>query len=130
MAEKKKSLKLDLTIFENKGKQDFAQIIQKNKHKAIQAFDIFMDGIKNEATDSKETRRILIQYVAKQQLSKDEELHLKTRVYDVLKKLGIGVPFILIPGATVLIPFILRAVEKKGINLYPNNFKGKAKNIK
>ncbi|WP_177219225.1 hypothetical protein [Lutibacter maritimus] len=54
-------------------------------------------------------------------------MHLKTRVYDILKKLGIGVPFMLIPGATLLIPFILKAAEKKGINLYPTNFNGKLK---
>jgi nucleoid-associated protein YejK len=125
--EKKKILKLDLSIFENNGKKDFVQIIRNNKDKTVKAFDFFMDGIKNEASDSKETRRILIHYIAKQQLSKEEELHLKKRVYDIFKKLGIGVPFMLIPGATLLIPFILKAAEKKGINLYPTNFNGKLK---
>lgn len=113
MEEKKKILKLDLSIFENNGKKDFVQIIKNNKDKTVKAFDFFMDGIKNEASDSKETRRILIHYVAKQQITKEEELHLKTRVYDIFKKLGIGVPFMLIPGATLLIPFILKAAEKK-----------------
>ena len=127
MEEKKKILKLDLSIFENNGKKDFVQIIKNNKDKTVKAFDFFMDGIKNEASDSKETRRILIHYVAKQQITKEEELHLKTRVYDIFKKLGIGVPFMLIPGATLLIPFILKAAEKKGINLYPTNFNGKLK---
>lgn len=125
--EKKKILKLDLSIFENNGKKDFVQIIRNNKDKTVKAFDFFMDGIKNEASDSKETRRILIHYIAKQQLSQEEELHLKKRVYDIFKKLGIGVPFMLIPGATLLIPFILKAAEKKGINLYPTNFNGKLK---
>lgn len=125
--EKKKILKLDLSIFENNGKKDFVQIIRNNKDKTVKAFDFFMDGIKNEASDSKETRRILIHYIAKHQLSKEEELHLKKRVYDIFKKLGIGVPFMLIPGATLLIPFILKAAEKKGINLYPTNFNGKLK---
>ncbi|SFS79670.1 hypothetical protein [Lutibacter maritimus] len=67
--EKKKILKLDLSIFENNGKKDFVQIIRNNKDKTVKAFDFFMDGIKNEASDSKETRRILIHYIAKQQLS-------------------------------------------------------------
>lgn len=123
MENKKKLLKLDLTIFENNGKKDFALIIKNNREKTVKAFDFFMDGIKNEASDSKETRRILIQYIGKQKITKEEELHLKTRVYDVFKKLGIGVPFMLIPGATLLIPFILKAAEKKGIDLYPTNFK-------
>ena len=125
MEGKKRFLKLDLSIFENNGKKDFAEIIRNNKDKTVKAFDFFMDGIKNEATDSKETRRILIHYIAKQKITKEEELHLKTRVYDILKKLGIGVPFMLIPGATLLIPFILKIAEKRGIDLYPSNFKGK-----
>ena len=128
MDEKKNILKLDVSIFENNGKKDFAKIIKNNKAKTIKAFDFFMDGIKNEAADSKETRRILAHYIVKQKITKEEELHLKLRVYDILKKLGIGIPFMLIPGATLLIPFILKAAEKKGIDLYPSNFKGKVNN--
>ena len=121
----KKIIKLDLSVFEKNGKKDFALILKNNKEKTFKAFDFFMDGIKNEATDSKETRRILIHYISKQKISKEEELHSKTRVYDIFKKLGIGIPFMFIPGATLLIPFILKAAENKGIDLYPSNFKEK-----
>jgi len=31
----------------------------------------------------------------------------------------------IIPGATLLIFFILKAAEKKGLDLYPSNFKEK-----
>jgi hypothetical protein len=30
-----------------------------------------------------------------------------------------------IPGATLLIPFIVKAAEKKGVDLIPSNFKSK-----
>ena len=60
-------------------------------------------------------------------ITKEEEKHLKIQVYDVFKILGVGVPFMLIPGASIIIPFILKVAEKNGIDLYPSNFKSKDK---
>lgn len=125
MRKKKQPLKLDLAVFEKNGKTEFAQIVKRNRLKTAKALNDFLIGVKNEATDSKESTRIIVKFVLKQQITKEEEKHLKTQVYDVFKILGIGVPFMLIPGATLLIPFILKAAEKKGIDLYPSNFKGK-----
>ena len=123
MKNKKPYLKLDLTIFEKNGKTEFAQIIKKNKIKTSKALNDFFIGVKNEAVGSKETTRIIAKFIVKQTITKEEEKHLKTQVYDVFKILGIGIPFMLIPGSTLLIPFLLKAAEKKGINLYPSNFK-------
>lgn len=128
MQDKKQPLKLDLTIFEKNGKSEFAQIVKRNRLKTTKALNDFLIGVKNEATDSKETTRIIAKFVVKQTITKEEEKHLKTQVYDVFKILGIGVPFMLIPGATLLIPFVLKAAEKKGIDLYPSNFNGKENN--
>lgn len=125
MQDHRQLLKLDLTVFEKNGKTEFAHLIKTNKRKTTKALNNFLIGVKNEATDSKEATRIIAKFVIKQSITKEEEKHLKTQVYDVFKILGIGVPFMIIPGATILIPFILKAAEKKGINLYPSNFKGK-----
>ncbi len=46
----------------------------------------------------------------------------------MLKIAGIGIPFILLPGASIIIPFILKAAEKRNIDLMPSNFKGKPTN--
>lgn len=125
MLQKKESSKLDLSVFENGSKDEFAQVIFKNKSKATKALTIFLIGIRNEAVDYKETSRIIFTFVAKQYITKEEEKHLKLQVYNLFKILGIGVPFVLIPGATLLIPFIIRVAEKKGIDLVPTNFKKK-----
>jgi hypothetical protein len=125
MQDKKPLLKLDLSIFEKNGQLEFAQLIKKNKLKTTRALNEFLVGIKNEAVDTKEASRIIIKFISQQQISKEEEKHLKTQVADIFKILGIGVPFMIIPGATLLIPFILKAAEKKGINLYPSNFNSK-----
>lgn len=114
---------IDLTVFEQNGQNEFAKIIRKNKKKTVKALNVFLIGIKNEAVDSKETTRIILKFIAKQKITKEEEKHLKNQVSDLFKILGIGVPFIFIPGATLLIPFILKVAEKKGIDLFPSNFK-------
>jgi hypothetical protein len=43
-------------------------------------------------------------------------------VYDILKTLGVGIPFALIPGASILIPILIKVAQKKGINLLPSAF--------
>ncbi len=125
MQKKKQHLKVDLSIFENNGKKEFAQIIKKNKLKTTRALNDFLTGIKNEAAGTKETSRIIYKFISQQKITKEDEKHLKTQVYDIFKIVGIGVPFMLIPGATLLIPFIIKVAEKKGIDLVPSNFKGK-----
>jgi hypothetical protein len=125
MKEEHKIEEIDLTIFEKNGKFEFVQIIKTNKLKTTEALNRFLVGLKNEANGSKESSRIIVKYVSTQAITKEEEKHLKTQLSDVFKILGIGVPFMLIPGSTLLIPFLLKAAEKKGIDLYPSNFKRK-----
>ncbi len=125
MKEKKQPLNIDVSIFEKNGKKEFAQLIKKNRLKTGKALNDFFIGVKNEAIDTKEASRIIYKFILEQNITKEEEKHLKIQVYDLFKILGIGVPFMLIPGATLLIPFILKAAEKKGVNLYPSNFDGK-----
>ena len=116
---------IDITIFESNGKKEFARIVKRNKHKTIRALNLFLVGIKNEADDTKETSLIIYKFISQQKITKKDEKHLKNQVYDIFKILGIGVPFMIIPGATLLIPFIIKVAEKKGIDLVPSNFRGK-----
>ncbi len=125
MQDRKQLLRLDVSVFEKNGKKEFAQLIRKNKLRTTRALNNFLIGMKNEASDTKEASRIIIKFIAQQHITTKEEKHLKTQVADIFKILGIGIPFMLIPGATLLIPFILKAADKKGIDIYPSNFKGK-----
>ncbi|SNR61206.1 LETM1-like protein [Lutibacter agarilyticus] len=127
MAEDKKKSNFEDSLIEIKRKSEFTLILIKNKKKVSKALVDFLIGVKNEAYDTKETSRIIVKYLYQQKITKDEEKHLKVQVYDVFKILGVGVPFMLIPGASIIIPFILKVAEKKGIDLYPSNFKSKDK---
>lgn len=127
MQDRRQLLRLDISVFEKNGKKEFAQLIKKNKLRTTKVLNDFLIGMKNEAIDTKEATRIIYKYISQQHISKEEEQHLKTQVADVFKIVGIGVPFMVIPGATLLIPFILKAAEKKGLDLYPSNFKSPKK---
>ncbi len=123
--ENKNKLIIDLSVFEADNKKEFSQIIIKNKKKVTKVLIDFFDGLKNEATDSKETSRIIYKFILEQKITKAEEKQLKTKVADMFKIIGVGVPFMIIPGASILIPFLLKIAEKNGIDLYPSNFNGK-----
>ena len=127
MTEDKKQSNFEDSLIEIQSKSEFTLILIKNKKKVSKALVDFLIGVKNEASDTKETSRIIVKYLYQQKITKDEEKHLKVQVYDVFKILGVGVPFMLIPGASIIIPFILKVAEKKGIDLYPSNFKSKDK---
>lgn len=127
MSKKEDPNNVKFPLSEIKGKPEFSIFLIKNKTKVTNALNDFFIGVKNEASDTKEATRIIAKFVVKQKITKEEEKHLKAQVYDIFKILGIGVPFMLIPGATILIPFILKAAEKKGLDLYPSNFKSKEK---
>ncbi|MDX1830143.1 MAG: hypothetical protein R3342_11415 [Lutibacter sp.] len=123
--ENKRKFVFDTSVFEDANKKEFSQLILKNRNKASKALNEFLIGLKNEATDSKETSRIIYKFVLEQKITKHEEIQLKTKMADMFKIIGVGVPFMIIPGASILIPFLLKIAEKNGIDLYPSNFNGK-----
>lgn len=62
-----------------------------------------------------------------QELSDEDEEILKTQLVDWLKIFGVVVPFVLIPGASILMPFLLKMAEKYDIHLMPTAFQNKEK---
>ncbi len=104
----------------------FKQFIRRNKTKVTNALDLFFKGLKNEAIDTNKTRIIIQAYVLSGTISKEDEKFLKSYTLDLLKVAGIGIPFVLLPGASIIIPFVIKAAEKRNIDLMPSNFKNKS----
>lgn len=123
LTQKKHFLGIDFTAITWAKKGEFRNFIKRNRIKTTRAIVLFLVGVKNEAIDTKEASYIIGKYLVKQKISKAEERVLKKQVADLFKIVGIGIPFILIPGATLLIPFIIKVADKKGIDLIPSNFK-------
>ena len=82
----------------------------------------FLHGLKTEAKGEREAALIIVKYIREGKITAEEDHILKTQVMDSLKILGIGVPFVLIPGASVLMPILIKVASKHNIELMPSAF--------
>lgn len=85
----------------------------------------FIEDLKTEALETKDAALIIQKYVKSGSISKEEEIFLKNQLIDSLKIIGIVIPFILIPGASIFMPFIIKAAKKHNIELLPVSNKNK-----
>ncbi len=77
-------------------------------------------SVHKEEANTKEAAVIIKKYVSTGQITEDEEKMLKLQVADTLKIVGIVVPFVLIPGASIIIPIFIKVAGKHNINLMPS----------
>ena len=82
----------------------------------------FVSKMGTEAKETREASKVIVKFLKEGKVSKEEEHELKSQIYDLFKMAGIGVPFVLIPGSTLLMPFLIKLANKKGIELLPSAF--------
>ncbi|PZF72323.1 hypothetical protein [Taibaiella soli] len=82
----------------------------------------FLLGIKTECARDKEAGIIIRKYISEGKISEEEDHLLKSQLMDSLKIIGIGVPFILIPGASIIMPILIKVASKHNIELMPSAF--------
>ena len=80
----------------------------------------FILSMHKEGANTKATAAVIKKYVETGQISHEEEQLLKLQMADTLKIIGIGVPFVLIPGASIIIPILVKIAGKHNINLMPS----------
>ena len=114
---------LDFSYFERKETWEFSQKIKHHKTKVTVVMKSFVSKMGTEAKETHEASKIVVKFLKEGKVSKDEEHELRTQVYDLFKMAGIGIPFMLIPGSTLLMPFLIKLANKKGIDLLPTAFK-------
>lgn len=90
-------------------------IIEENAHH-------FLQGIKTEYKGDKEAGSIICKYLKDGKIDEEEDHILRTQLMDSLKIIGIGVPFVLIPGASIIMPILIRVAVKHHIELLPVAF--------
>ncbi len=112
----------DLIILDNDESREFIRKIKANRKKAAKAMKVFAKDLGNEAKETRQASKILIKFLADGQVTKEEEKELKTQVYDLFKMVGIGIPFFMIPGSTLLLPFLIKISSKYGVNILPTSF--------
>ena len=87
----------------------------------------FLHGLKSESDGEKEAAKVIRKYLNGGQITPEEDHILRTQMMDTLKIVGIGVPFVLIPGASILMPILIKVAERHNIELMPSGFSGNAK---
>ena len=122
MATNGEEFEVDISIFEKNGKTEFSEKIKIHKEKTTKAFQELIINIKTEVSETKIASQILVKYIKEGEVTDKEEKELREQVYDLLKVLGIGIPFALIPGASLLLPFLIKIAQKKGVALLPTAF--------
>jgi hypothetical protein len=88
----------------------------------------FLHGLKTEYAGDKEALVIIREYIKVGQISAEQTHVLKTQLADSLKIVGIGVPFVLIPGASIIMPILIKVASKHNIELMPAAFSDPDKN--
>ncbi len=120
---KEKKWYLDFSFFDQEDNKEFAKKLKSNSDDASKAFRVFFKNLNNEAKETKDAGKLMIKYMKKGKLTPSEEKELRVQFYDLLKIMGIGVPFVLIPGASVLVPFLIKISKKAGVDIIPSSFK-------
>lgn len=90
-------------------------IIEEHAHRFLQDMEAEYDG-------DKKAGLIIRKYLEKGRISEEEEMILRTQMMDTLKIMGIVIPFVLIPGASVLMPILIKVASKHNIQLIPSAF--------
>jgi len=82
----------------------------------------FLHGLKDEYSGDKEAVVIIREYLKAGHISAEQTHVLRTQLADSLKIVGIGVPFVLIPGASIIMPILIKVAAKHNIELMPAAF--------
>jgi len=121
--ENDKREEIDFSYFETKETWEFSEKLKTHGTKATEVMKNFVFKMGTEAKETHEASKVVVKFLKEGKVSKEEEHELKTQIYDLFKMAGIGIPFMLIPGSTLLMPFLIKLAKKKGINLLPSAFK-------
>jgi hypothetical protein len=121
--EKGKSLLKEINVFESteQGKA-FAGYLKSKRIKLTEAFDHFLKNMSVEAAETKEAAKLLQKYAQTGQLTQEEGEAFRKQMYDILKMLGIGIPFFIIPGASIILPILIKLADKMDIHILPSAF--------
>ena len=83
----------------------------------------FLKRLKQEGNKTSEAAIILSRYAKGEKVSKEDMEKFRAQMIDVIKVLGIGVPFAIIPGSSLLLPLVIAIAKKYNIDILPSSFK-------
>ena len=93
-----------------------------NETELKQHLHLFLQDAYIEYDGNKEAVNIIQEYVKNGTISETQEITLKNQFVDSLKTIGVVVPFALVPGASILMPILIKVAGEHQINLLPKEF--------
>jgi len=83
----------------------------------------FLQKLKKQGQETSVAAAILKRYAMGKKVSKEEMDIFRNQMLDVVKILGIGIPFTVIPGSSLLLPLVIAIAEKYKIDILPSSFR-------
>jgi hypothetical protein len=83
----------------------------------------FLRRLKQEGNETSEAAIILARYAKGEKVSKEDMEKFRAQMIDVIKILGIGIPYMLIPGSSLLLALVVSIAKKYNIDILPSSFK-------
>ncbi|HPZ23893.1 MAG TPA: hypothetical protein PLC25_03535 [Bacilli bacterium] len=83
----------------------------------------FLKRIKLQGYEKSEAAIILKRYAMGEKISKEDKEKFRYQMIDFIKILGIGIPFTVIPGSSLLLPLVITVAKKYNIDILPTVFK-------
>ena len=80
----------------------------------------FILSLHKGKANTRQSALIIKKYIETGAITAEEESVLKLQLSDTLKIVGIGIPFVLIPGASIVMPILIKVARKHNINLLPS----------
>lgn len=80
-----------------------------------------------EARETRAALKLLKRQTRGDELSEEEERALKSQMFDVVKIVAVGIPFLVIPGASIVLTVLIVYLRRRNINILPSSFDDKAK---
>ena len=100
----------------------FHHLFNQLSHKGEDALKDFLHKAHKEIDETKEAGLILKRYAKGHDISLEEKETVRIVFYDMIKIAGIGIPFTLVPGSSLILPFFVYAAKKYNINILPSAF--------
>lgn len=85
----------------------------------------FLFCIKEEKDETRAAAKYIEMYLKGEQLTKEQEYLIKKQFVDSLKVVGVVIPFVILPGASLLMPILIKVAAKHNIELLPSAFNEK-----
>lgn len=96
----------------------FKKILLKGENSLLD----FWHKTRTEAAETKEAERILVKYVERKDITKEEKKILKNQTIDIAKVIFIGIPLAVIPGFSVVMIILVKLGKKYKFNVLPSAF--------